>query len=512
MIVRELITRLGFSADNTALTNYDLSMKRLTDTAKNLVGIFAAGFSLRSLQLIGDETQSIEARIAQLPQTIGDVGEAFDTVANHATAARQSIKSYADFYTRVGNAASSQISSQEKLLQLTDTVSKAFVVGGLTATEQSSALLQLSQALGSGVFQGDEFRAVAEAAPQYMAELANAIGKPKEELKKLGSEGKLTSKEVIDATLKMSAVFDKKFREMPLTIGQAFMIVENKFSLMIARLNRKSKIVTTIANFIVDSFDKIGDAVSSAAESINDLMKMTIGWESAFRFAAIGIAMMYLPMIINALGALRKALLLIATNSAIRLLFGSIILMLGEMAIWLVVVGLLTESLWVYMKGGDSAIGRVGKKLDELNDKASMFLGDLVDDIKNWDKWADAGAKAIVEFLRPVENKINEFENWFKSKFENMANFFGGSHISLFGKSSIFDGGAGSPTQAAASSFFPGISKVQNNKIDNHISITVPAGTSEQQQDFISKYSDQAIRDSVNRMINGSMANFPIGE
>lgn len=501
MIVRELITRLGFSADTKPLDDYDSSLKIITKTARNLIGIFAASMSLRSLQLIGDETQSIEARIAQLPQTIGDAGEAFDTVAQHATAARQSIKSYADFYTRVGNSASSQITSQEQLLQLTDTVSKAFAVGGMTAQEQSAAFLQLSQAIGSGTFQGDEFKSVAEAAPMYLNELAKAMGKPREQLKELGSQGKLTAKEVIEATLKMSAVFDKKFREMPITIGQAFTIVENKFSLMVARLNRKSKIVTTIANFIVDSFDKIGDAVESTSEHVNDLIKMTIGWESTFRLAAIAIAMMYIPKVLAALNWLRTALMFIVLNPAV-------LLMLAEMAFWLGLVGLLAEDLWVYMKGGDSAIGRVGKKLDELNDQASMFIGDVLDDIASWDKWADAGAKAIVEFLRPVENKINEFENWFKNKFENIANFFSGNHISLFGKSSIFGGGAAAATQNAASSFYPGISKVQNS-FSSNISITVPAGTSEQQQDFISKYTDQAIHDSFMRMISNSSAGFP---
>ena len=63
-------------------------------------------------------------------------------------------------------------------------------VGGVGAQEQASALFQLSQALGSGRLQGDEFRTIAESAPIILDVVAQYMGKTRSEVKQLASEGK----------------------------------------------------------------------------------------------------------------------------------------------------------------------------------------------------------------------------------------------------------------------------------------------------------------------------------
>lgn len=503
MIVRELITRLGFSADNAQLQKYESSINTTAIAARNLVGIFAASVSLRALQQVGDETQSLEARIGQLPQTAGDAGKAFDEVAQHASAARQDLKAYADVYTRIGNAAQDFIKSQDELLQVTDTLSKALVVGGATAQEQASAFLQFSQGLGAGALQGDEFRAMAEAAPQYMTELAKSLGIPRGELKKLGSEGKLTTQQIIEATKKMSATFDDKFRKMPMNIGQAFVTIQNKFAMMVAKLNRKSKAISTIANFIVDAFDNVSSGLMSIGSVIDKVISKTVGWESALRLLAISFALAMVPRIIGGIKDITKALnlmfLQLLRNPAF-LVFAGIVAILA----------LIIEDLWVFQKGGKSAIGRFINWIKDAKKGFSILWEDLKKTMEGWkDSIGKIGEDLADAFIKPWEERIEKLAGLIKEKLGYyMPNVGTGKSFGLFGKNTVFENSAAIASQAAASSFYPGVSKIQHNKIDNHISITVPAGTSEQQQDFISKYSDQAIRDSVNRMITGSMANF----
>lgn len=286
MIVRELITRLGFSVQDSQLKKYEKSTDNIKAKAesaavsfRNIFAAFAGVAAVRSLATLADNVQSIEARIGMLPQTMGDTAAAFDTIAKHATDTRQSIDAYATLYTRIGNAAKNYLSTQEDVLQVTDTISKALVVGGATAQESASVMTQFSQALGAGTLQGEEFRAMAEAAPQYLDALAVALGHPREQLKKLASEGKITTKDVIEATRAIANDFDEKFRQMPMTIGQATTIMGNKWAQFIARFNRESKVVTRVADFIITAFEAVAkgldtfiDAVGGASNALNLLM------------------------------------------------------------------------------------------------------------------------------------------------------------------------------------------------------------------------------------------------
>lgn len=334
-IVRELITRFGFNVDQSGMNKVEGSINRLSGMLSGL----AAFASLRALAGVADSMQSLEARIGMLPQTIGDVGDAFNEVAKNASDNRQSLNAYGTLYARIGNAAKEYINTQKDLITVSNTISQALVVGGATTQEASSVMIQFSQALGAGTLQGEEFRAMAEAAPQYMDALAEAMGHPRSELKKLASEGKLSSKAVIEATLKMSTMFQEKFRQMPMTIGAATTIIGNKFKTMIAGLNRESQVVTNIANFLLSGFDKI----ESGAKSF---IKFVGGSTNALKTFGIALAAILGPV---ALAGLISALI-----SA----FGAIFSVGGLVVGALVLVGLAIDDIVNYLNGGQSAFGK----------------------------------------------------------------------------------------------------------------------------------------------------------
>ena len=87
-----------------------------------------------------------------------------------------------------------------------ETVYKGFnavaLASGTSAEAASGAFLQLSQALGSGRLQGDEFRSIAEQVPGILKLVADEMGVTVGQLKQLGSEGKITSDILINALAK----------------------------------------------------------------------------------------------------------------------------------------------------------------------------------------------------------------------------------------------------------------------------------------------------------------------
>jgi len=347
-IVRELITRFGFNVDQSGMNKVEGSINRLSGMLSGL----AAFASLRALAGVADSMQSLEARIGMLPQTLGDVGDAFNEVGQHALATRTPLAAYGTLYTRLGNAAKAYITDQKELLQVTDTIANSLVVGGATAQEASSAMLQFAQALGAGALAGEEFRAMGEATPQYMDQLAEAMGFPREQLKKMASDGKLTSKLVIEATKKMSDYFERRAKQMPMSIGQAYSDIGTRFGIMVQNMNRDSKVVTKIAEFMIGGFKHVEEAVK-------DFVKFVGGGSNAVKALGIALAALFGPMALAGLVTILGAVFSIG----------------GLVVVGLVLLGVAIDDVLTYLSGGESIWGRF---IDTLNGEAAPALMTLV--------------------------------------------------------------------------------------------------------------------------------------
>lgn len=112
-------------------------------------------------------------------------------------------------------------------VKFTSTLDKAFKVSGTSAGEASAAMYQLNQAMTSGKLQGDEFRSVMENAPILAQKIAESIGVSMAQLKKLGSEGKITSDVIKKAVLESADDIEAKYNQMPLTFGKVWQQAQN---------------------------------------------------------------------------------------------------------------------------------------------------------------------------------------------------------------------------------------------------------------------------------------------
>lgn len=460
MVIRDLIVKLGFQVNNAQIQTAERSIDRvksqatvLGSTLRNAFAGFAAFQGVRQIVQLGDDMQSMRARIGMLPQTLGDAGDALDEVGRRASASGMSIDAYGKLYARVGNAAKDYITTQEDLLGITDTISKALVVGGASTAEASSVMLQFSQALASGVLQGDEFRSMAEAAPQYLDQLSLAMNIPREQLKKMASEGKLTAKEVIEATRKMSRYFETRFQDMPLTVGRATTIVANKWSLMIDKINRESSFITSIANIIVGALEIIEDGITYLSDVVG-------GNGNLIRLAIIAVSLAITYFLLPALSTMA-----IAINAAIwpiTLITAAIL-----------ALTLILDDLYVWVKGGDSVIG--------------SFVG----------TWADASA-SIKNDWQGLKDWFGGVFTWFENKFAAIGNFFKGimngarelgEFLGLTGESpQLTQPTSVRPAQLGGTA--GGNSSNTLNKTTN-VSVTVPPGTSAEQAAFLERSAKQ---------------------
>lgn len=179
---------------------------------------------------------------------------------------RSSLEDLGDLYYKTALASKRFGASQEDVLKLTDIVSKSLVIGGADVAQQKATILQLSQALGSGVLQGDELRSLRENAPILMDAIATFFNTDVGGLKDMGAKGLLTTEKLMQAILSSGDAVDSKFAQITPTIGQAMTVLGNKFSKLILDIQNSTGIFGTIAGLILQGVDLIGQAIDWVME------------------------------------------------------------------------------------------------------------------------------------------------------------------------------------------------------------------------------------------------------
>ena len=210
-----------------------------------------------------DKMQLLHSQLKQVTSGMTDYTHAEKALFEISQRTTASLEATTQTFVSTKRALAEMGVTTNQTLKFTETLNKAMAVGGVNAESQKSALLQLSQALGSGVLQGDEFRSIAENAPSILDVVAEYMGKSRAEIKNLASDGKITSKVLFEAISGASGKISAKFDEMPMTFGQAMQQMENAWLKFVDGLN-SSGVMSALAqsvSFLAQHFDVLAKAV-----------------------------------------------------------------------------------------------------------------------------------------------------------------------------------------------------------------------------------------------------------
>lgn len=166
---------------------------------------------------LADEFASTQARIGLITD---DVQGLSDAIYEASLRSRGSYAQMADTVAKLGLTARNAFKSTEEIVPFVENIQKMFAIGGTGTAQQQASLLQLSQALGSGKLQGDEFRSIAENAPMLEQIVAKYMGVTQGELKDLAKDGEITASVMRNAILGATDEIEAKFKNMPRTFGQ----------------------------------------------------------------------------------------------------------------------------------------------------------------------------------------------------------------------------------------------------------------------------------------------------
>nr|DAT72762.1 MAG TPA: Tail tape measure [Bacteriophage sp.] len=203
------------------LNNIEKAAQNLNNFTR---GTFWAGFAggrIAQLKNYADGYTEIQNKLRLVESASINSARGLESVFDISLKTNQSIQATSGVYQRFAQNAEALKISQAQVASLTETVSKAVAMSGASTESAQAALMQFGQALGSGVFRGDEFNSVMEQTPGLAKVIADGLGVTTGELRNMAKEGKLTTDELIPALERAKSSVDSQFGSRILTISAA---------------------------------------------------------------------------------------------------------------------------------------------------------------------------------------------------------------------------------------------------------------------------------------------------
>ena len=433
----------------TSTGKVSTNMSRMGSGGLNL-GNLAAGLyllknianTMSSIMETPDTMQAIQYRLDTY-DTTGAIGnQLFDAAYLAAQNSRSELASTANLASRILVSGATNGNGAESI-ELAELLNKSSFLGGSSSGESQRALLQLSQALASGVLQGDELRAIREQAPGLTDTLAKGLSSMAErgvlpekflnttmgDLKQLGADGELTAQRVIAAFKEMGDYVDETFANSPKQFGQAVTGIANVWKrwlkLMsqgdnaLAKINEKAwqllewfestdgqafmEGLANGINFVVDAIMKFIDWIGQLINWFKNLENASNILQAVFIALAVvaGAAAIYMAVkwIASWVAAAWPVLLVIAllaiviyallqcgvtANEIVGAIAGAI-MFLGYV-IYDIVVWLVTIVYWAVALVWDAIVG-VAVSLINIVIEAGMLIGLILQEIAQIILW-----------------------------------------------------------------------------------------------------------------------------
>ena len=178
-----------------------------------LVGLGVAEFTRRIVQQAATFEQT-QLRLKLLSEEFGEFDRVQELVRRNAKdfnlSLQESSSAFSDIFARLRPLGVSLDDIQKVYAGFNATA----LASGTSALEASAAFRQLSQALGSGRLQGDEFRSISEQLPGILSLVAEEMDVQEGQLRELAKQGKITADVLINALAKGFEVNGEKVKAL----------------------------------------------------------------------------------------------------------------------------------------------------------------------------------------------------------------------------------------------------------------------------------------------------------
>lgn len=167
---------------------------------------------------------------AMLKNAVGDAGDyqsSLETSLEYANKVGVTTDDFIQSASRLRTLAPEVVTNYGDAAKFTRLLDMNMISTGASTQEASSAMRQITQALGKGIVNGDELNSIMENSPQIARMLAKHLDASVGELKQLGKEGKISGQALYDTVLENADAIEQQFATMPVTADRAWNSIKN---------------------------------------------------------------------------------------------------------------------------------------------------------------------------------------------------------------------------------------------------------------------------------------------
>ena len=265
------VQRIGTEADNasSAINRFSGAIARVGHYGTAMIASLGLGTAVKDMLMLGDKMTLLDSRVKIATISLADYGAANTALTQISIATRSNLEANITMFGRLNKSVESSGGSFKTTLGMITTLNEGLKISGAGTEEAKSVIIQLSQALSSGVLRGDEFNSVMENGSRIVDALATATGKTKGELRAMAEAGQLSSDVVINALHSQAAAIHSDFTAIPLTIGAALENIGTNWARYIQNVNNATGTTSLFASSldaIATHFTPIIDGLTTLAQ------------------------------------------------------------------------------------------------------------------------------------------------------------------------------------------------------------------------------------------------------
>lgn len=258
------ISDLGNSSAETAR-----GMSAMSSAAVKAGAVLGAAFSVVALKNYADAWSDMQSRVGAVTGDMAGAGDRMQRLVDIANASYAPLTQTAEVFSRNVATFRDLGRSADEAADFTEAVNNALVVTATRGEDAAVVVNSLSRSLAIGKLDADAFDTIVSRSPRTLKAVADQMGETTIELRKLATEGKVTSDVIATGLISSLEQLKSEAAEMPATMVDAFVRVGNNVTELVGRLDKASGASASLSSYIITLADGMrsitGDAESLAS-------------------------------------------------------------------------------------------------------------------------------------------------------------------------------------------------------------------------------------------------------
>lgn len=268
------------SATARAVRNANSQISSQSRAMSGLVKVVTAYLSLRALRSaldLADQYGEMASRIRDATSSTEEFNQVQSRLIDIANRTYRSIGEIQESYVQASRGLQNMGYSTAEVLDITESLSLAFVRNSTSADKAQSAMNALVRATNRGTVLTDHWASLLIAVPTILDDISAATGKSTEEISRLGYEGKLSAGMVTEALRMAKDENGRIADDMATTLNDAMVRLRNSFQMFVADVNEASG----ASGGLADSVDQLSQILQDP-QVIQSAQQLATGIVTAF--------------------------------------------------------------------------------------------------------------------------------------------------------------------------------------------------------------------------------------